>query len=73
MKTKISNTVSKFKQYKNRVVSSGLVALGSIQAQAADTLTAPTLNTTDAIAVGGAVLAGLAIIWGIRAAIRMVK
>lgn len=72
MKTKISNTVSKFKQYKNRVVSSGLVALGSIQAQA-DALTAPTLNTTDAIAVGGAVLAGLAIIWGVRAAIRMVK
>lgn len=72
MKTKISNTVSKFKQYKNSVVLSGLVALGFVQAQA-DALTAPTLNTADAIAVGGAVLAGLAIIWGVRAAIRMVK
>lgn len=51
----------------------GLVGLMAVQAQAAALLTAPTLNTDDSVLVAGAVLGGLAIIWGIRAAIRLVR
>lgn len=36
-------------------------------------LTAPSLDTTDALTVGGAVVAGLAGIWGIRKAISLLR
>lgn len=36
-------------------------------------MTVPTLPTADAIAVAGAVLAGLVIIWGVKAAIRLIR
>lgn len=54
----------------------GAVAAASLtgtSAHAAALLTAPTLNTDDSVLVAGAVLGGLAIIWGIRAAIRLVR
>lgn len=49
----------------------GLVGLMAAQAQAA--LVAPVLDSADAITVGGAVVAGLAAIWGIRQAIYLVR
>jgi hypothetical protein len=39
--------------------------------QASAALTAPTFNADDAITVGSSVLIGLALIWGIKKAMRM--
>lgn len=61
----------KAKEQKNKIVAAGTVAIGTAQAQAA--MTVPTLNTDDAMAVAGAVLGGLAIIWGGKAAIRFIR
>ena len=47
------------------------VAVAASQAQAA--LAAPTLSITDYEAVAGAVLLGLALIWGIKKAISLIR
>lgn len=49
----------------------GVVGLMAVSAQAA--ITPPTLDSGDALIVGGAVLTGLAAIWGIRQAIYLVR
>jgi hypothetical protein len=51
------------------VVVLGSLALASTQAFAA--IVAPTFDSADAITVGTAVLTGLALIWGIKKAMRM--
>lgn len=47
------------------------VAVAASQAQAA--LTVPTLSTSDYEAVAGAVLVGLAVFWGIKKAISLIR
>lgn len=61
------------KKYSKKILALMALGLTFAQAQAAALLTAPTLNTDDSVLVAGAVLGGLAIIWGIRAAIRLVR
>lgn len=68
---KADRLAARASEHKNKIVAAGAVALGTAQAQAA--LTAPVLDTSDAITVAGAVLTGLAVLWGIKVAIRLVK
>jgi len=55
-----------------KVAVVGAVVVGAVsQAQAA--ITAPSFDSADAITVGGAVLIGLAAIWGIKKALQMAR
>ena len=61
-----------FNTMKKKLLSVGaVVTVAASQAQAA--LVAPTLDTVDAVTVAGAVLAGLAVIWGVKKAIALVR
>ena len=49
----------------------GVSALAATQASAA--IVAPSFDSADAITIGTAVLTGLALIWGIKQAMRLAK
>lgn len=51
----------------------GLGFVGMLASQAQAALVAPTFDSTDAITVGTAVLTGLALIWGIKQAMRLAR
>ena len=55
------------RNYKKKLAA--LLAIGLTAAQAQAALTVPTLDTGDTVEVAGAVLAGFAIIWGVKRAI----
>jgi len=59
------------KRYSKKLLA--LMAMGLTAAQAQAALTVPTLSTSDYEAVAGAVLVGLAVFWGIKKAISLIK
>lgn len=61
----------RFFQFKKALLA--LMALGLTAAQAQAALVAPTFDSADAIAVGTAVLTGMALIWAIKKAIGMAR
>ena len=65
------NTKSFFSSTKGKVLVLGSL-LASTQAMAAD-IAIPTFSSDQAVAVGGAVLLGLAAIWAIKRAMGMAK
>jgi hypothetical protein len=65
------DTQNKSGMFSKVVALGAVVALTAAQAQA--DLVAPTFSSDDAVTVGGAVLVGLALIWGIKQAIRMAR
>ena len=65
------DTQNKSGMFSKVVALGAVVALTASQAQAG--LVAPTFSSDDAVTVGGAVLLGLALIWGIKQAIRMAR
>lgn len=56
---------------KKGLIAVGVLVVASTSAHAA--ITPPILDSGDALIVGGAVLTGLAAIWGIRQAIYLVR